>query len=169
MKVGCDHGIPLSACAECCYAALCRAYETNANLHRRAQKYEGEGMRAPGLIHQLRVHEMVLAERKQQVESLGYAWSLRGYRTKEETMTTEEVKRLVANVNRIQRRHFNAEYRLMYESADEQMRARIDGQEQATRNAWAKHSIAWRAARRWKRLAKTLRATQVSSDPGSKP
>lgn len=164
MNRPCDHGRPIAECLECCYAALCQAYQTNANLHRRAQAGEGAADRVDALVRGLRHSEAVLAERKTQINLLGFAWSLRGYRTKEEAMTTEEVKRLVANVDRIQRRHFNHEYRLMYGSLDDQVRARIEGLEKSSATAWGAVSKGYFRARRWKALAKRLAARSRSEE-----
>ena len=70
----------------------------------------------------LQTKEAILAERKETLNLLGIAWSTRGSMTRENQLTPEQVKELVATVDRIQRKHFNTEYRLLYSGVDEMVR-----------------------------------------------
>lgn len=116
--------------------------------------------------HALRIQNELIIERKAQLELLGIAWGTKGAATRANQLTADEVKRLVAMVDRIQRQHFNTEYRVMYESLDEYVRKIIEGRTKAWTDAHGRWYQTLRHAKRWKALAKKLRKSGRNAGAG---
>jgi hypothetical protein len=129
---------------------IARLRRANTELHRRCQANEGAALRLEGMKRTLRLHEAVLAERKATLNLLGIAWTTRGALSRENELTLDQVKALVAVVDRIQRRHFNTEYRLMYSSLEEQVRLRTEASLASMRAACDKN---WTEMNEWRNRA----------------